>query len=191
RGSDDFRSYAEFDLALARGTTAFVGANGAGKTNLLEAIHLAARGDSPRAHDDTEMVRWGTTAARVRIEVDRPEGQRRIELVLFSPPEGERRRPRRDLLDGAGKRPDDLGGERALRWCHALFTRSALAPGARLGVRRSGAGRQRRGTDRGIRGAPAREARARTLAGRDAGRAASRRPARDRGRPRPPILRVP
>jgi len=110
-GLEDFRSYAEVDLTLARGTTAFVGANGAGKTNLLEAIHLAARGDSPRAHDDTEMVRWGTTTARVRIEVDRPEGQRRIELVLFSPPEGERRRPRRYLLDGAGKRPDDLAGE--------------------------------------------------------------------------------
>src|SRR5439155_1517913 len=47
-GLEDFRSYAEVDLALARGTTAFVGANGAGKTNLLEAIHLAARGESPR-----------------------------------------------------------------------------------------------------------------------------------------------
>src|SRR5256885_16196310 len=110
-GLEDFRSYAEVDLALARGTTAFVGANGAGKTNLLEAIHLAARGDSPRAHDDTELVRWGATTARVRTEVERPEGGRRIELVLFSPPEGERRRPRRYLLDGAGKRPDDVAGE--------------------------------------------------------------------------------
>jgi DNA replication and repair protein RecF len=110
-GLEDFRSYAEVDLVLARGITAFIGANGAGKTNLLEAIHLAARGDSPRAHDDTELVRWGATTARARIEADRPEGQRRIELVLFSPPEGERRRPRRYLLDGAGKRSDDVAGE--------------------------------------------------------------------------------
>ena len=108
---EDFRSYAEVRLAFSRGATAFVGANGAGKTNLLEAIHLAARGDSPRAHDDTELVRWGAHTARVRVEVDRAEGHRRIELLLFAPPEGERRRPRRYLLDGAGKRADDVAGE--------------------------------------------------------------------------------
>src|SRR6185503_13371484 len=108
---EDFRSYADVKIALARGITAFIGSNGAGKTNILEAIHLAARGDSPRAHDDTELVRWGASAGRVRVETDRSEGHRRIELVLFSPPAGERRRPRRYLLDGAGKRADDVTGE--------------------------------------------------------------------------------
>lgn len=108
---EDFRSYAEVDLVFGRGVTAFIGTNGAGKTNILEAIHLCARGDSPRAHDDTELVRWGTNTARVRVEVDRSEGHRRIELLLFAPPEGERRRPRRYLLDGAGKRADEAAGE--------------------------------------------------------------------------------
>lgn len=108
---EDFRSYAEVRVAFSRGATAFVGANGAGKTNLLEAIHLAARGDSPRAHDDTELVRWGTHTARIGVEVDRAEGHRRIEQLLFAPPEGERRRPRRYLLDGAPKRADDVAGE--------------------------------------------------------------------------------
>ena len=110
-GLEDFRSYAEVRLALGRGITALIGSNGAGKTNILEAIHLAARGDSPRAHDDTQLVRWGATAGRARVEVDRAEGHRRIEVVLFSPPAGERRRPRRYLLDGAGKRADDVTGE--------------------------------------------------------------------------------
>jgi len=108
---EDFRSYAQVELVLARGAVAFVGPNGAGKTNLLEAIHLIARGDSPRARDDTEMVRWGATTARVRTEVDRAEDHRRIETLLFAPPEGERRRPRRYLLDGAGKRSEDAAGE--------------------------------------------------------------------------------
>ena len=108
---EDVRSYADVELPLARGITAFIGPNGAGKTNLLEAIHLAARGDSPRAHDDTELVRWGANTGRVRVEIARAEGERRVELLLFSPPEGERRRPRRYLLDGAGKRADDLAGE--------------------------------------------------------------------------------
>ena len=75
---EDFRSYAEVELSLARAGAAFIGPNGAGKTNLLEAVHLIARGDSPRAHDDTEMVRWGATTARVRTEVDRAEDHRRI-----------------------------------------------------------------------------------------------------------------
>ena len=101
-GLEDIRSYALVDLVLARGVTAFIGSNGAGKTNLLEAIHLAARGDSPRAHDDTELVRWGTHTGRVRVEVDRAEGHRRVELLLFAPPEGERRRPRRYQLDKFG-----------------------------------------------------------------------------------------
>jgi len=108
---EDFRSYAEVRLAFSRGVTALIGPNGAGKTNVLEAMHLAARGDSPRAHDDTELVRWGTNTARVRVETDRAEGHRRIELLLFSPPEGERRRPRRYLLDGAPKRAEDVAGE--------------------------------------------------------------------------------
>ena len=108
---EDFRSYADVQLVLGRGVTAFIGTNGAGKTNILEAMHLCARGDSPRAHDDTELVRWGPNTARVRAEVDRAEGHRRIELLLFAPPEGERRRPRRYLLDGAGKRGDEAAGE--------------------------------------------------------------------------------
>ena len=130
---EDFRSYADTTLALGRGITAFIGQNGAGKTNLLEAIHLAARGDSPRAHDDTELVRWGATTGRVRVEVDRAEGHRRIELVLFSPPEGERRRPRRYLLEGAGKRADDVAGELVVV---AFFPEDVDLLGAAPGARR-------------------------------------------------------
>jgi DNA replication and repair protein RecF len=129
----DFRAYAEVELAFARGVTAFVGPNGAGKTNLLEAIHLAARGDSPRAHDDTELVRWGTHTARVRVEIERAEGHRRLELVLFAPPEGERRRPRRYLVDGAGRRADDAAGELVVV---AFFPEDVALLGAAPGARR-------------------------------------------------------
>jgi DNA replication and repair protein RecF len=130
---EDFRSYADLEFALAHGVTAFIGQNGAGKTNLLEAIHLAARGDSPRAHDDTELVRWGATTSRAQVEVERAEGHRRIELVLFAPPEGERRRPRRYLLDGAGKRADDVAGELVVV---AFFPEDVELLGAAPGARR-------------------------------------------------------
>lgn len=108
---EDFRSYDIADIELAAGITAFVGPNGAGKTNLLEAIHVLARGDSPRARDDSELVRWGAAMGRATAEVERADAPRRVEIVLFAPAAGERRRPRRYLIDGAAKRPDDVLGE--------------------------------------------------------------------------------
>ena len=108
---EDFRSYDRADLPLGRGATAFVGPNGAGKTNLLEAIHLLARGDSPRARDDAEMVRWGAAMARVTADIEGPaDGPSRVETLLFAPAAGERRRPRRYLADGAPKRADEVVG---------------------------------------------------------------------------------
>jgi len=111
---EDFRSYVRADVELAPGVTVFVGSNGAGKTNILEAIHLLARGDSPRAGEDAEMVRWGAGMARVSASVERVDDARKVETLLFAPPPGERKRPRRYLLDGAPKRADDTVGEIAV-----------------------------------------------------------------------------
>jgi len=108
---EDFRSYARAEIELGAGVTAFVGSNGAGKTNILEAIHLLARGDSPRAGEDAELVRWGAGMARVSATIERIDDARRLETLLFAPPPGERKRPRRYLLDGAAKRADDTVGE--------------------------------------------------------------------------------
>ena len=107
---EDFRSYERIRLELGPGLTAFVGPNGQGKTNLLEAVHLLARGDSPRARDDQEMVRWGAVLARASATVERAEDEKRVEVLLFAPPPGERRRPRRYLVNGAGKRAEDALG---------------------------------------------------------------------------------
>lgn len=107
----DFRGYERLQLGLAAGMTVFVGENGTGKTNLLEAIHLVARGDSPRAREDPDLVRWGATVARVGATIERVEDERRLEVVLFAPLPGERRRPRRYLVEGAGKRAEDALGE--------------------------------------------------------------------------------
>lgn len=109
---EDFRSYDRADIHLATGITAFVGPNGAGKTNLLEALHLLARGDSPRARDDGEMVRWGAAMARAGADVtDLPDdgSEEEVEVMLFAAA-GERRRQRRYLVGGAPKRPDEALG---------------------------------------------------------------------------------
>jgi DNA replication and repair protein RecF len=61
----DFRSYVEQQLEPALGVTMVVGANGAGKTNLLEGIHVATQGYSPRTRHDARMIRAGAESARV------------------------------------------------------------------------------------------------------------------------------
>jgi DNA replication and repair protein RecF len=45
-----------------------VGPNGAGKTNLLEALHLATQGFSPRTHRDNQLIRFGERSARVAVK---------------------------------------------------------------------------------------------------------------------------
>ena len=65
----DFRSYADVEVALEPGVTAFVGRNGQGKTNLVEAIDYLSRLSSHRVATDTPLVRAGTEQAIVRAAV--------------------------------------------------------------------------------------------------------------------------
>jgi DNA replication and repair protein RecF len=66
-----------------------VGPNGAGKTNLLESLHVGTQGFSPRTRSDAELIRFGETAARIRLEGRRGETPVRIGVGL-SAAEGKR-----------------------------------------------------------------------------------------------------
>jgi DNA replication and repair protein RecF len=69
----DFRSYAHLDLAVDARLVALTGENGAGKTNLLEAISLFAQGRGLRRADFADMVRSGTAtgfAVSMLLETD-------------------------------------------------------------------------------------------------------------------------
>jgi DNA replication and repair protein RecF len=65
----DFRSYQQVEVQLAAGVTAFVGPNGQGKTNLVEAIHYTATLGSHRVANDAPLVRAGAPRAIVRTEI--------------------------------------------------------------------------------------------------------------------------
>jgi DNA replication and repair protein RecF len=56
------------------------------------------------------MVRWGASVARVAADVERDGQREKVELVLVAAQAGERRRPRRYLVDGAPKRADEALG---------------------------------------------------------------------------------
>jgi DNA replication and repair protein RecF len=65
----DFRSYQQAEVQLTPGVTAFVGPNGQGKTNLVEAIHYTATLGSHRVANDAPLVRAGAARAIVRTEI--------------------------------------------------------------------------------------------------------------------------
>jgi DNA replication and repair protein RecF len=68
-----------------------VGPNGVGKTNLLEAIHVATQGFSPRTRTDAQLVRFGDAGARAAVTGRRGEVTVEIELTI-RPGEGKRAR---------------------------------------------------------------------------------------------------
>jgi DNA replication and repair protein RecF len=79
----DFRSYAQAELAPApEGLTVVVGANGEGKTNLLEAVAYLATLRSFRGAPAEAMVRSGAAQAIVRAEAHRGERFLLIEAEL-------------------------------------------------------------------------------------------------------------
>ena len=58
------------------------GANGAGKTNLLESLHVGTQGFSPRTRADQQLVRLGATGARVALTGDRDGRPLALEVTL-------------------------------------------------------------------------------------------------------------
>ncbi len=93
----DFRSYADVDVALEPGVTAFVGSNGQGKTNLVEAIDYLSRLSSHRVATDAPLIRAGTEQAVVRAAVVR-DGRTAVLEVELNPGRANRARINRSPL---------------------------------------------------------------------------------------------
>ena len=96
-GLVDFRSYAEVDLPLEPGVTTFVGPNGQGKTNLVEAVGYLATLGSHRVAADAPLVRLGAERAVVRAQVVR-DGRMALVEVEIVPGKANRARVNRAPL---------------------------------------------------------------------------------------------
>ena len=111
------------------------GANGAGKTNLLEALHVGTQGFSPRARNDAQLVRFGEAAGRIQLEGTRGDTQVGVDVVLTP---GDARRVR---LNGSVLRSGD---ELRARLQTLVFTPD------RLGVVKGGPAARRAYFDRSL-----------------------------------------
>jgi DNA replication and repair protein RecF len=77
-----FRSYKDASFELESGVNIVVGPNASGKTNLLEAVLVLARGSSYRAKD-ADLVAFGADWAR--IDADLPDSKRTVKLQMTEP----------------------------------------------------------------------------------------------------------
>ena len=166
----DFRSYAAAEVALEPGVTAFVGRNGQGKTNLVEAIDYLSRLGSHRVATDAPLVRAGAAACA-------------------GPSLGGPRRPPSDARDRDQPRQGEPGPGQPRR--PAAGPRAARAgPDRDLRARGPGPGQGRPGRAPALPRRPAGDAR--TAAGRRtrrlrAGPQAAQLPAQDRRRRTPRV----
>jgi DNA replication and repair protein RecF len=78
----DFRSYAAVDLALERGVSTLIGANGQGKTNVVEAVGYLATLSSHRAASDAPLVRHGAERAILRGAVASADRDSLVEIEI-------------------------------------------------------------------------------------------------------------
>ena len=101
----DFRSWPSADVAFGPGPSVLAGANGQGKTNLVEALGYVATLSSHRVASDAPLVRAGADRAVVRCAVVSQDRELRVELEIAPG------RANRARLNGAPlSRPRELLG---------------------------------------------------------------------------------
>ncbi|MFW5788153.1 MAG: DNA replication/repair protein RecF [Halanaerobiales bacterium] len=80
----NFRNLKDVLLDLNPALNIFIGANGQGKTNLLEAIYFLATADSHRTSIDRELINWQAEVALLQIKLNKKEQEIKISLQLES-----------------------------------------------------------------------------------------------------------
>lgn len=86
---ESFRNYDRQELSLGSGVNILIGANGMGKTNLLEGVYVLAHGRSYRARD-IDLIRWGAPFMRLVAHIHTEDSERLHELSYYQDVQGKK-----------------------------------------------------------------------------------------------------
>lgn len=78
----DYRNYESLDIKFDRGTNILFGDNAQGKTNILEAIYVAATTKSHKGSKDREIVNFEKEEAHIRVYIERDHVDTRVDMHL-------------------------------------------------------------------------------------------------------------
>lgn len=83
----DFRSYEQVDLPLSAGVNTFIGANGQGKTNLVEAVEYLSTMTSHRVASEVPLIRAGAerAIAKARVRAGREDDRALVLEITITP----------------------------------------------------------------------------------------------------------
>jgi DNA replication and repair protein RecF len=98
---ENFRSYTNYNITFEP-VTVFVGPNGIGKTNLIEAIYMLSTGKSYRAKNDQDTIKWNKNYLRIVGKTS----DKTLELFINSDP-----KQKNAKINDVKKRTVDLLGE--------------------------------------------------------------------------------
>lgn len=78
----NYRNYKQLNLTFFPNINIFTGFNAQGKTNIIEAIHLASLGISHRTRIDKDLILWGNKKASINIKFTRKDILSQINIKL-------------------------------------------------------------------------------------------------------------
>lgn len=80
----NFRNYGNLELEFNEHRNIIVGENAQGKTNLIEAIYLAAFAKSFRTNNAGDMVRFGEDKGRINVDITSEELDKNIDITILA-----------------------------------------------------------------------------------------------------------
>lgn len=78
----DYRNYDYLNISFDRGTNILYGDNAQGKTNILEAIYVAATTKSHKGSKDRDIIHFGREEAHIRTYLEKEGSEIRVDMHL-------------------------------------------------------------------------------------------------------------
>lgn len=100
----NFRNYEKYSVDFNR-VNIFIGPNGIGKTNIIEAIWLLASGRTWRTNHDDEVIQWGKDFAKITAYATRDSKNIVLELILQDKKTFKLNGVKKHLIEILGKLP--------------------------------------------------------------------------------------